>query len=119
MEQQLDTVPPPLDRDSFATYDRIGTSTVDCEQNLSVTHELPNLATESPAAIIDRAVTDMARRIARDLPEVPISEVLAALQNHLAKTRDAKVQNFRLLLAERQTRWLLSPGHRLLADRPD
>lgn len=92
----------------------------DCRAALTLIHRTANPTTpEDSASVDDRGVADAARRIAIGLPDVPMTTVLAVLHDCLAETRDARVQNFRLLLAERQTRSLLSSGQRPLAEPPN
>ena len=64
-----------------------------------------------------RAVDDTARSIAQDHPSVPLATVHAVLSGHLSSTADARVRNFRLLLAERSTRRQLSHLDRADRDR--
>lgn len=56
------------------------------------------------AAIDERAVADVVRRILASFPEVPPNAVRSMVSESLEATREARVQNFRLLLAERAVR---------------
>ena len=51
-----------------------------------------------------RALGALESQIARDHPEAAPSEIRALITAHLARTADARVQHYRLLLAERAVR---------------
>jgi len=66
------------------------------------------IVTASPG-LDDRAVRQTVRRLAGKYPHVPRETIASQLDEALARTAGAKVQGFRLLLAERQIRSLLTP----------
>lgn len=60
-----------------------------------------------------KALAGIQDAIARDYPEASPDRIAEVLRSRYERTRDAKVQNYRLLLAERETRvQLRHEGHR-------
>ncbi len=52
----------------------------------------------------ESALRQIQRAVAGDYPWASADHIDRVLRAHYARTRDAKVQNYRLLLAERETR---------------
>jgi len=61
------------------------------------------------AGLDDRLVRQTVRRLAREHPQVPPEAIASLLNEALAQTAGAKVQSFRLVLAERYIRNHLNP----------
>ena len=55
----------------------------------------------------ERVARQTLRRLASEFPAVPPQEIAMHLQDALARTSDAKVQTFRVVLAERRVRDVL------------
>ena len=69
-------------------------------------------ATRAPSdETTEKALGQVLRAIANDCPWAATDHIAAVLRDHYEATRDAKVQNFRLVLAERETRVQLRHEH--------
>jgi hypothetical protein len=62
-----------------------------------------DVETPDPAALT-RALDDIARRVAATYPAAAPERIASLLRACYERTRDAKVQQYRLVLAERDTR---------------
>jgi len=66
----------------------------------------------------DRLVRQTVRHLAREHPQVPPEAIASLLNEALARTAGAKVQSFRLVLAERYIRNRLNPPDALNGQPP-
>jgi hypothetical protein len=73
-------------------------------QNVQETTSTPSGQTHDGANATEAALRQIQRAISGDFPWASTDHIGEVLRSRYERTRDAKVQNYRLVLAERDTR---------------